>query len=58
MHCISAGTLRDMQHLPDDAKQDPLHGAHACCHCDGAVAVSGDQFGEQTYIKHGKEGVA
>ena len=50
--------LRDMQHLPDDAKQDLLHGTNACRHSDGAVAVSGDQFGEQTYISKANKRVA
>ncbi len=47
--------LRDMQHLPHDAKNDFLDGAHVCHHSEGAAAVSGDQFGEQTYIKQGKQ---
>jgi hypothetical protein len=47
--------LRDMQHLPQDAKKDFLDGAHVCRHSEGAAAVSGDQFGEQTYIKQGKQ---
>jgi hypothetical protein len=46
--------LRDMQHLPQDAKKDLLDGAHVCRHSDGAAAVSGDQYGEQTYIRQGK----
>ena len=45
--------LRDMQHLPLDAKQDLLNGAHVCRHPEGAVEVSGDQYGEQTYMKQG-----
>lgn len=47
--------LRDMQNLPQDAKKDLLDGAHVCRHSEGAAAVSGDQFGEQTYIKQGKQ---
>jgi hypothetical protein len=47
--------LRDMQHLPQDAKKDLLDGAHVCRHSEGSAAVSGDQFGEQTYIKQGKQ---
>ena len=44
-----------MQHLPQNAKQDFLDGAHVCHHSEGAAAVSSDQFGEQTYIKQGKQ---
>ncbi len=47
--------LLDMRHLPQDAKKDLLDGAHVCRHSKGAAAVSGDQFGEQTYIKQGKQ---
>ena len=43
-----------MQHLPATAKDDLLAGSHVCCHSDGAAAVSGDMFGEQTCIKQGK----
>lgn len=46
--------LRDMQHLPDTAKDDLLAGSHVCRHSDGAAAVSADMFGEQTCIKQGK----
>ena len=46
-----------MQHLPATAKDDLHAGSHVCCHSDGAAAVSGDMFGEQTCIKQGK-GVA
>ncbi|KAJ8332144.1 hypothetical protein SKAU_G00428720 [Synaphobranchus kaupii] len=42
--------LRDMQHLPATAKDDLLAGSHVCRHSDGAAAVSGDMFGEQTCI--------
>ena len=45
--------LRDMQHLPATAKDDLLAGSHVCYHSDGAAAVSGDMFGEQTCIKQG-----
>ena len=44
-----------MQHIPLEAKQDLLNGAHVCRHTEGAAAVSGDQYGEQTYIKQGKQ---
>ena len=47
--------LRAMQHIPLEAKQDILNGAHVCRHTEGAAAVSGDQYGEQTYIKQGKQ---
>ena len=41
--------------LPDDAKMDPLAGAHLCRHRPGIWNyVSVDQFGEQTYITKGK----
>ena len=46
--------LRDMQHIPLDAKQDLLNGSHVCRHIDRAAAVSGDQYGEQTYITQGQ----
>ena len=46
--------LRDMQHLPDTAKDELLAGSHVCRHSDGAAAVSADMFGEQTCIKQGK----
>ena len=39
--------LRDMQHLPHDAKKDLLDGAHVCRHSEGSAAVSGDQFGNR-----------
>jgi hypothetical protein len=41
--------------FPQDAKKDLLDGAHVCRHSDGAAAVSGDQYGEKTYIRQGKE---
>ena len=47
--------LRAMQHIPLEAKQDLFNGAHVCRHTEGAAAVSGDQYGEQTYIKQGKQ---
>ena len=28
---------------------------HVCRHSEGSAAVSSDQFGEQTYIKQGKQ---
>ena len=43
-----------MQHLPATAKDDLLAGNHVCRYSDGAAAVSGDMFGEQTCIKQGK----
>ena len=43
------------QHIPIDAKQDLLNGSHVSRHTEGAVAVSGDQYGEQTYIKQGNQ---
>lgn len=46
--------LRDMQYLPATAKDDLYAGSHVCRHSDGAAAVSGDMFGEQTCIKQGK----
>ena len=46
--------VRQMEHLPQRAKQDLLAGAHVCRHSDGGTAVPADQFGEQTYIKRGK----
>ena len=42
--------LRDMQHIPPDAKQDLLNGSHVCRHIDRAAAVSEDQYGEHTYV--------
>ena len=42
--------LGDMQHIPLDAKQDLLNGSHVCRHIDRAAAVSGDQYGEHTYV--------
>ena len=44
-----------MQHIPPDAKQDLLNGPHVCRHTEGAAAVSGDQYREQTYIKQGQQ---
>ena len=44
-----------MSSLSNDAKADLLSGAHVCRHSEGAAAVSSDQFGEQTYIKQGKQ---
>lgn len=46
--------VRQMEHLPQRAKEDRLAGAHVCRHSDGGTAVPADQFGEQTYIKRGK----
>ncbi len=36
-------------------KQDLLNGPHVCRHTEGAVAVSGDQHGEQAYNNQGKQ---
>ena len=46
--------VRQMEQLPQRAKEDLLAGAHVCRHSDGGTAVPADQFGEQTYIKQGK----
>ena len=46
--------MRQMEHLPQRAKEDLLAGARVCRHSDGGTAVPADQFGEQTYIKRGK----
>lgn len=46
--------VRQMEHLPQRAKEDLLAGAHVCRHSDGGTSVPADQFGEQTYIKRGK----
>ena len=43
-----------MRHLPENAKEDLLAGAHVCRHAEGGTAVPADQFGEQTYIRRGK----
>lgn len=43
-----------MQQLPATAIEDFLEGSHVCRHSDGATAVSGDMFGEQTCIRQGK----
>ena len=45
-----------VQNLPHEAKQDLLAGAHVCRHSDGGTAVPADHFGEQTYIKQGRQG--
>ena len=47
--------LLEMQHLPQDTKKDLLDGANVCHHSEGASAVSSDHFGEQMYIKQGKQ---
>ena len=46
--------VRQMEHLPQHAKEDLLAGAHVCRHSNGGTAVPADQFGEQTYIRRGK----
>ena len=45
--------VRQMENLPQHAKDDLLAGAHVCRHSDGGTAVPADQFGEHTYIKRG-----
>ena len=40
--------LRDMQDIQHDAKEDLLNLVHVCCHTEGAAALAGDQYGEQT----------
>ena len=46
--------MRQMEHLPQHAKEDLLAGAHICWHSDGGSAVPADQFGEQSHINRGK----
>ena len=46
--------VRQMEHLPQRAKEDLLAGVHVCRHTDWETAVPADQFGEQTYIRQGK----
>ena len=46
--------VRQMENLPQDAKEDLLAGAHVCHHSDGGTSMAADQFVEQTYIKRGK----
>ena len=47
--------LRNIENLPTAAKNDLVKGAHICRHTDGGTAVPADQFGEQTYIRRGKD---
>ena len=47
--------LRNVDNLPTAAKNDLMKGAHVCRHSDGGTAVPADQFGEQTYIRRGKD---
>ena len=47
--------LRNVENLPTTAKNDLIDGAHVCRHSDGGTAVPADQFGEQTYIRRGKD---
>ena len=47
--------LRNVENLPTTAKNDIMDGAHVCRHSDGGTAVPADQFGEQTYIRRGKD---
>ena len=55
-HPVRAGDLPSACHLPADAKRDLVSGAFVCRHHEGYWnAVSGDQFGEQTAIRMGKE---
>ena len=46
--------MRQMEHLPQRAKEDLLAGAHVCWHSDWGTTVPADQVGEQTYIKRRK----
>ena len=46
--------VRQMEQLPQHAKEDLLAVAHVSRHSDGGTAVPVDQFGEKTYIKRGK----
>ena len=46
--------MRQMEHLPQRAKEDLLAGAQVCRHSDGGTAMPADQSGEQTHIKRGK----
>ena len=46
--------MRQMEHLPQRAKEDLLASAHICRHSDGGTAMPADQFREQTHIKQGK----
>ena len=46
--------MRQMEHLPQRAKEDLLADAHVCLHSDRGTAVPADQFGQQTYMKRGK----
>ena len=54
MRVTSAG-IYEMQHIQQDVKEDLLNGSHVCRHTEGAAAVSGDHYGEQTYVKQGKQ---
>ena len=54
MRVTSAG-ICEMQHNQHDVKEDLLNGAQVCRHTEGADAVSGDNYGEQTYVKQGKQ---
>ena len=49
--------LRAIQHIPLEAKQDLLNGAHVCRHTEGTAAVSGDQYeSRHTSNKENKPG--
>ena len=47
--------LRNIESLPTAAKNDLMKGAYVCRHTDGGTAVPADPFGEQTYIRRGKD---
>ena len=47
--------LLEMENLPDEAKSDLIKGAHVCRYRDNRASVSANQFGEQTYIRQGKD---
>ena len=46
--------MRQMEHLPQRAKEYLLAGTHICRQSDGGTTVPADKFGEQIHIKRGK----
>ena len=50
--------LRDMQHIPLDAKQDLLGGSHVCCHTDEADVYQTDVYIKQGETSRGLEGTS
>ena len=50
--CYMTWYLRNVKNLPTAAKNDPMKGAHVCCHSGGGTAVPVDQFGDQTDTVH------